>query len=73
MNLITKAFKRPLRPWQIGSVILMGICMHMMLPAEPTSLEWLAYALGFFAYLANGMDNYREGLERGIHIMEKLK
>lgn len=72
MNLILKAFKRPLRPWQIGSVITMGLCMHLMLPDEPTSLEWLAYALGFFAYLVNGVDNYREGIEEGIKIMEKL-
>lgn len=72
MNLLTKIFARPLRPWQIGSVILMGLCMHLLLPKEPSAEQWLVYCLCFFAYLVNGMDNYREGMERGIQIMEKL-
>ncbi len=72
MNLLTKIFARPLRPWQIGSVILFGICMHLLLPDEPNAAHWGVYFLCFLAYLVNGMDNYREGLERGIKIMEKL-
>ena len=73
MNLLTKIFQRPLRYWQISSIILMGVCMHILLPKEPSVGEWVAYCLCYVAWLANGMDNYREGLERGIHIMEKLK
>lgn len=72
MNLLTKIAERPLRPWQIGSVILMGICMHLLLPDEPNAEQWVAYCLCFLAYLVSSMDNYREGLERGIKIMEKL-
>jgi hypothetical protein len=72
MNLLAKIFKRPLRPWQIGSTIVTGLCMHLMLPKEPNAVEWAAYALCFFAFLVNGMDNYREGIEVGINITEKL-
>ena len=72
MNMLAKIFHRPLRYWQISSIILMGICMHLLLPKEPSAEQWLVYCLCFFAYLVNGMDNYREGMERGIQIMEKL-
>ena len=72
MNLLAKIFKRPIRPFQIGSVILMGLCMHVVLPKDPSAEQWVAYGLSFLAYLINGMDNYREGLERGIKIVEKL-
>ena len=72
MNLLTKIFQRPLRYWQISSIILMGVCMHILLPKDPSAGAWAAYGLCFFAWLVNGMDNYREGLERGIQIMEKL-
>lgn len=69
MNLLTKIFKRPV---QVGSIILMGLCMHVLLPKDPSAEQWVAYCLSFLAYLINGMDNYREGMERGIGIMEEL-
>lgn len=34
MNLLTKIFKRPL---QVVSIILMGLCMHVLLPKDPSA------------------------------------
>ena len=73
MNMLADIAKRALRPLQLGAIVLIGFCLHALLPKEPSVEERVAYCLCYVAWLANGMDNYREGLERGIHIMEKLK
>jgi hypothetical protein len=72
MKMLTDITKRALRPWQLGAIVLIGVCLHALLPKEPSVGEWVAYGLCYVAWLANSMDNYREGLERGINIMEKL-
>jgi hypothetical protein len=72
MKMLTDVLKRAARPWQLGTIALIGFCLHALLPDEPSVGEWVAYGLCYVAWLANGMDNYREGLERGMKIMEKL-
>jgi hypothetical protein len=72
MKMLTDVLKRAARPWQLGAIALIGFCLHALLPDEPSVGEWVAYCLCYVAWLGNGMDNYREGLERGIKLMEKL-
>jgi len=72
MNILTDIVKRAIRPWQLGAIALIGFCLTSMLPEEPSVGDWVVYGLCYIAWLANGMDNYREGMERGIQIMEKL-
>jgi hypothetical protein len=49
-----------------------GLCAHIILPEDPSTLEWVAYFVSFLAVAVYGMDNYREGIETGIKIMEKM-
>ncbi len=73
MNLLlTKMFVGPIRWLQVGAIALIGFCLHALLPDEPSVGEWVAYGLCYVAWLANGMDNYRQGIETGIKIMEKM-
>jgi hypothetical protein len=73
MKTLTDIAKRAIRPLQLGAIVLIGFCLHALLPKEPSVEEWVAYGLCYVAWLAHGMDNYREGLERGIKIMEKMQ
>lgn len=61
------------RPWQIGASVALSVALYKLLPEQPELADWAWYALGFFAFLTHGIDNYRDGLERGMEIMRKME
>jgi hypothetical protein len=61
------------RPWQIIAAILMAVSLYNLIPEHPSLMEWFWYGLGFFAFLTHGLDNYRDGMERGLEIMRKME
>ncbi len=66
---IKRAFSRPI---QLACLIVIGIATNHLLPKDPDVMQWVTYAFIYIAMLALGLDNYREGMEKGIKIMEKL-
>ena len=67
---IKRAFSRPI---QLACYAAMGISTQYLLPDNADVMHWVAYAFIYIAMLALGLDNYNEGMERGIKIMEKMQ
>jgi len=61
------------RPVQLASYIVMGVSTHHLMPKDPDTMQWLAYIFIYVAMLALGFDSYREGMERGLGIMDALE
>ena len=66
---IKRAFSRPV---QIAGYIVMAVATNHLMPKDPDALQWVAYLLIYAAMLFLGFDSYKEGMERGIKLMEKL-
>ena len=66
---IKRAFSRP---GQIASYIVMAAATNHLMPKDPDALQWVAYGCIYASLLVVGLDNYKEGMGRGIKIMEKL-
>jgi hypothetical protein len=50
----------------------MGFGTNHLMPSDPDAKQWVAYLLIYAAMLFLGFDSYKEGMERGIKLMEKL-
>lgn len=61
------------RPWQIIAAVLLSVSLYNLIPEHPSFSDWMWYGLGFFAFLTHGLDNYRDGMERGLEIMRKME
>lgn len=64
-----RAFSRPI---QIACYAIMAFGTNQLMPSDPDAGHWVAYILIYAAMLFLGFDSYREGVERGIKLMEKL-
>lgn len=69
-DIIKRAFSRPI---QLASYAVMGVSTQHLMPKDADTLQWLAYIFIYVSMLALGLDSYREGIERGIGIMDKLE
>lgn len=67
---LKRAFSRPI---QMSCYVVMGIATNHLLPDDPDALQWVAYGFIYAAMLALGFDSYREGMEAGIKLMDKLE
>lgn len=68
-NTVRRAFSRPI---QLSCYAVMGISTQYLLPDKPEVMQWVAYAFIYIAMLALGLDNYTEGMERGIKISSRF-
>ena len=66
---IKRAFSRPV---QVVGYIAMALATNHLMPKDPDALQWVAYGFIYASLLAVGLDNYTEGMDKGIKIMEKL-
>lgn len=66
---IKRAFSRPI---QLSCYAVMGIATQHLLPDKPDVMQWVAYAFIYIAMLALSLDNYTEGMERGIKISSRF-
>lgn len=67
---IKRAFSRPI---QLACYAVMGIATNHLMPSVPDAKQWVAYILIYAAMLFLGFDSYREGMERGLGIRDKLE
>ena len=64
-----RAFSRPI---QLSCYAVMGFGTNHLMPSDPDAKQWVAYLLIYAAMVFLGFDSYKEGMERGIKLMEKL-
>ena len=67
---IKRMFSRPI---QLSSYVVMGVSTQHLMPKDADTMQWLAYIFIYVAMLALGFDSYREGMERGLGIMDALE
>lgn len=67
---IKRAFSRPV---QIASYIVMAVATNHLLPDNATTMQWVAYLFLWASLLAYGLDNYTEGWDRAIKLMDALE
>lgn len=66
---IKRSFSRPV---QMASYLVIALSTQWLVPKDADLMQWLAFGFIYVAVLAHGFDSYREGMERGIAIVEKM-
>jgi hypothetical protein len=67
---IKRAFSRPI---QMSCNVVVAISAAYLLPDSATTMQWLAYIFIWVSLLFYGLDNYKEGFDRGLNFMNALE
>jgi hypothetical protein len=61
------------RPIQMSCNVATAISAAYLLPDSATTIQWLAYIFIWVSLLFYGLDNYKEGFDRGVKLMVVLE
>lgn len=68
--ILKRAFSRPI---QVACNAATAVCAAYLLPDNATTMQWVAYLFLWASLLAYGLDNYTEGWDRAIKLMDALE
>lgn len=71
---MTHTLKRmPSRKIQLLGIAILAVATHLMTPGEATWPQLAGIGIAYVGLLVYGLDNYREGLEDGMRIMDRIR